>query len=47
MKKYINAALSLATVGMLFYTIHNQKQQINFYRSKIVTADSTKINIKR
>lgn len=28
MKKYITAALSLASVGMLFYIIHNQRDQI-------------------
>lgn len=28
MKKYIGAALSLASVGMLFYIIHNQRDQI-------------------
>jgi hypothetical protein len=28
MKKYINATLSLASVGMLFYIIFHQKEQI-------------------
>ena len=28
MKKYIGAVLSLASVGMLFYIIHNQRDQI-------------------
>lgn len=28
MKKYISAALSIATIGMLFYTIHDLRQQV-------------------
>ena len=38
MKKYIGAALSLSSVGMLFYIIFNQKEQIT-------TLTSTKPNV--
>jgi len=47
MKKYIKAILSLASVGMLFYIIYNQKEQIknlksslNHTHQKIQTIDS-------
>jgi hypothetical protein len=47
MKKYIKAILSLASVGMLFYIIYNQKEQIKDLKSslnqahqKIQTVDS-------
>jgi len=33
MKKYIGAALSLASVGMLFYIITNQREQIRVLKS--------------
>jgi hypothetical protein len=28
MKKYISAALSITTIGLLFYTLYNLKQQV-------------------
>ena len=34
MKKYINAALSLASVGMLFYIIYNQREQIKLLKAE-------------
>ena len=47
MKKYIGPVLSLASVGMLFYIIYNQKQQIKELKTtlsiqtqKIQTIDS-------
>jgi TolA-binding protein len=35
MKKYIGACLSLASVGMLFYILFTQKQQIRELNSKL------------
>ena len=40
MKKYINAALSLASVGMLFYIIFHQKEQIKELKSTQPNIDS-------
>jgi hypothetical protein len=40
MKKYIGAALSLASVGMLFYIIFHQKQQIQILKSSRPNMDS-------
>jgi hypothetical protein len=40
MKKYINAALSLASVGMLFYIIFHQKEQIKELKSSQPNIDS-------
>jgi hypothetical protein len=47
MKKYIGPVLSLASVGLLFYIIYNQKHQIQELKSslksttqKIQTVDS-------
>jgi hypothetical protein len=40
MKKYINAVLSLATVGMLLYIIHDQHNQIQKYKKQEVVTDS-------
>jgi len=37
MRKYINAILSISSVLMLFYIIHNQRQQI---AAKQTTIDS-------
>lgn len=34
MKKYINAVLSLASVGMLFYIIYNQREQIKTFKKE-------------
>ena len=38
MKKYIKAILSLASVGMLFYIIYNQKEQIKDLKSSLNQA---------
>ena len=35
MKKYIGAVLSLASVGMLFYILFTQKEQIKDLKSRI------------
>ena len=43
MKKYIGAILSLASVGMLFYIIYDQKDQIKELKT---TLESTKHEIK-
>jgi len=40
MKKYINAALSLASVGLLFYVIHNQNYQIKTLKVQSIRVDS-------
>jgi hypothetical protein len=40
MKKYIGAALSLSSVGMLFYIIFNQKEQIQTLTSTRPNMDS-------
>jgi len=40
MKKYINAILSIASVGMLFYIIFNQKQQITELKATKSNVDS-------
>jgi hypothetical protein len=40
MKKYIGAALSLSSVGMLFYIIFNQKEQIATLTSTRPNVDS-------
>jgi hypothetical protein len=40
MKKYINAILSIASVGMLFYIIFNQKEQIQTLKSSVPNIDS-------
>ena len=40
MKKYINAFLSLATVGILLYTINDQHKQIQHYKQEQVIVDS-------
>ena len=34
MKRYIRAILSLASVGMLFYIIHDQRQQIKTLKTQ-------------
>ena len=34
MKKYINAVLSLASIGMLFYIIYNQREQIKVLKAE-------------
>lgn len=34
MKQYINAVLSLASVGMLFYIIYNQREQIKTFKEE-------------
>ena len=41
MKKYINAVLSLASIGMLFYIIYNQKEQIRELKSKTTELQHT------
>jgi hypothetical protein len=41
MKKYINAVLSLASIGMLFYIIYNQKEQIRLLKSKTTELQHT------
>lgn len=38
MKKYIGPVLSLASVGMLFYIVYNQNQQIKELKSSIHEA---------
>ena len=40
MKKYIGAILSLSSVGMLFYIIFHQKEQIQTLRSSRPNIDS-------
>jgi hypothetical protein len=40
MKNYIKAILSLASIGMLFYIISNQKQQIQTLKSSVPNTDS-------
>ena len=40
MKKYIGAILSLASVGMLFYIIFHQKEQIQTLKSSRPNIDS-------
>ena len=40
MKKYINAILSIASVGMLFYIILDQKQQIKTLKAQQPSIDS-------
>jgi hypothetical protein len=40
MKKYINGILSLATVGILLYTINNQRQQIQHLKQQTAITDS-------
>jgi hypothetical protein len=40
MKKYIGAILSLSSVGMLFYIIFHQKQQIQILKSSRPNMDS-------
>jgi hypothetical protein len=40
MKKYINATLSLASVGMLFYIIFHQKEQIKELKTTQPNIDS-------
>ena len=40
MKKYIGAVLSLASIGMLFYIIFNQQQQIKTLISSKPNIDS-------
>ena len=37
MKKYIGPVLSLASVGMLFYIIYNQKHQIKELKTNLST----------
>lgn len=41
MKKYIGAVLSLASVGMLFYILFNQKEQIRELKSKVKELQHT------
>jgi hypothetical protein len=36
MKKYINAVLSIGTVGILFYTLFDLKQQVNSLKKELV-----------
>lgn len=43
MRKYINAALSLASVGLLFYIIYNQRQQIKSLKAEIQNVETIKI----
>ena len=40
MKKYIGAALSLASVGMLFYILFTQKEQIKDLEARIKTLQT-------
>jgi len=40
MKKYINTSLSLASIGILFYIIFNQKEQIKELSSTKSNIDS-------
>ena len=40
MKKHISAALSLASIGMLFYIIFNQREQITELKSTRPNIDS-------
>lgn len=37
MKKYINAVLSIGTVGILFYTLFDLKQQVSTLKKEVVT----------
>ena len=36
MKKYINAVLSIGTVGILFYTLFDLRQQVNALKKELV-----------
>lgn len=40
MKKYIGPILSLASVGMLFYILHNQREQIKDLKAQIQTLQT-------
>ena len=40
MKRYISAILSLASIGMLFYIIYNQKEQI-----KTLQQENSKVEV--
>lgn len=40
MKKYIGAVLSLASVGMLFYILFTQKEQIKELKAEIKTLQT-------
>ena len=44
MKKYINAALSITSVLMLFYIIYDQRQQAVVYQSKIDSLQTEVFN---
>jgi regulator of replication initiation timing len=37
MKKYINAVLSIGTVGILFYTLFDLKKQVTTLKKEVVT----------
>jgi len=36
MKKYINAVLSIGTVGILFYTLFDLRQQVNTLKKELI-----------
>jgi hypothetical protein len=42
MKKYISAVLSIGTIGMLFYTLFDLRQQVNSLKKQLVTTTAQK-----
>ncbi len=40
MRKYINAVISLTSIGLLFYILYNQKENIKVLKSNISTMQS-------
>lgn len=42
MKKYISAVLSIGTIGMLFYTLFDLRQQVNSLKKELVTTTAQK-----
>jgi hypothetical protein len=42
MKKYISAVLSICTIGMLFYTLFDLRQQVNSLKKELVITTAQK-----
>jgi hypothetical protein len=42
MKKYISAVLSIGTVGILFYTLFDLRQQVNSLKKELVVVTAQK-----
>jgi hypothetical protein len=42
MKKYISAVLSIGTIGMLFYTLFDLRQQVNSLKKELVITTAQK-----